>query len=232
MGRARQRDEGLYDLRYAAVLFDLDGTLIDSEQDLTASVKHALRLVDDRKPPPDDAIIMEIGKPLEVILGNLGYPNDHETAAEFATGYREYYAEHCSDHTRPYPLTMEVLALLAEAGVRLALVTTKQQLQAELVVKGVGLHDFFSYVHGWREGLKHKPDPEPVLIALGKLGVQPPEALMVGDTEQDILAAKAAGVATCAVTYGFRPPMLLRTLKPDYTVTRITDVVHIVLAET
>lgn len=217
-------------LRYQAVLFDLDGTLIDSAEDLVASVKHALRQVEARKLPPDDVIIMEIGKPLEVILGNLGYSNDVATAASFAASYREYYIAHFNDHTRPFPSAEKVLALLGEAGAKMALVTTKHQTQADFAVEETGLRSHFAYIHGWREGLRHKPDPEPVRIALEKLGVQPREALMVGDSEQDILAAKAADVATCAVTYGFRPPMLLRTLKPDYMIPRIEDVVHIVLS--
>jgi 2-phosphoglycolate phosphatase len=227
---ARQRQKDPHNLRYQAVLFDLDGTLIDSADDLVASVKHALLHVDARRPPPDDVILMEIGKPLEVMLGDLGYPNDEATAADFAASYRDHYAVHFSDHTRPFPSARDALAFLREAGAKLALVTTKHQTQAEFVVEAMGLRSFFAYVHGWKEGRRHKPDPEPVRIALEKLGARPGEALMVGDSEQDMIAAKAAGVPTCAVTYGFRPLMLLRALRPDYMVSRIADLVHIVVS--
>lgn len=216
-------------LRYRAVLFDLDGTLIDSAEDLTASVRYALRRVQDRELPPDDVIMMEIGKPLEVILKNLGYPSEPADTVRFVETYRQHYAEHFDDHTRTFPSACEVLGYLREAGAKLALVTAKHQTQAEFTAREMGLSDYFDYIHGWREGLKHKPDPEPIQIALDKLGTRPEDSLVVGDTEQDVLAAKAAGVPTCAVTYGFRPLMMIRALRPDYMICRVTDLVHIVV---
>jgi phosphoglycolate phosphatase-like HAD superfamily hydrolase len=127
----------LHEPRYRAVLFDLDGTLIDSEEDLMASVKHGLRQVEGRRLPPDDVIIMEVGKPLEVMLGNLGYPSDDATTAYFAASYREYYANYFTDHTRLFPPVKEVLTFLGEAGTKLALLTTKHHSQAELTVEGL-----------------------------------------------------------------------------------------------
>jgi 2-phosphoglycolate phosphatase len=219
----------LVTLRYPAVLFDIDGTLLDSAQDIVASVRHALRLVDAREPPDRDAILIETGKPLETIYANLGYPPDSALTQRFITAYREHFAVHMSDHTRPYPQARETLATLRQAGVRLAVVTTKLQAQAELAVRAGGLDSFFDYVHGWSEGRRHKPDPEPVLDALAALGAEPGQALMVGDSEQDVLAARAAGVDSCAVTYGFRPPVLLRFLRPDFMISRLDDLIAVVL---
>ena len=215
--------------RYPALLFDLDGTLIDSATDLVLSVQHALTQLDDREPPDADTITMEIGKPLEQILHNLGYAGDEARTTRFVDSYRSYYAEHFNDHTRIYPGAEDTLGLLREHGVKLALVTTKHQAQADFTVAATGLARYFDYVHGWREGLKHKPDPEPLQIALQRLGAEPGEALMVGDSEQDILAAQAAGVDACAACYGFRPVLFLKSLRPAFMVAAITDVVHIAL---
>jgi len=127
--------------------------------------------------------------------------------------------------------TRELLEKLRGAGVKVALVTTKHQTQAELTLAGTGLAGYFDYVHGWLDGRKHKPDPEPVLAALTRLQVQPGAAIMVGDSELDIQSAKAAGVDTCAVTYGFRPAWFLRSFHPDFLVARATDIAPIVISQ-
>lgn len=215
-------------LRFPAVLFDLDGTLADSSGELIASVHHALAQVDGREPPDRDTILMEVGKPLEVILRELGYPNGPEDARRFADSYREHFAANCGREAGLFPYVAEVLDALREAGARLAIVTTKHQEQAELTVARLGIADRFDYVRGWLEGRKHKPDPEPFLDAAARLGVEPGEALVVGDTEQDILAAQAGGMTSVAVTWGFRPLLMLKALRPDFIISRPTDLLGIV----
>ena len=219
-------------LRYGAALFDLDGTLIDSGKDIVRSVCHTLNQVfSGHDLPTDDEILVLVGLPLESIVRELGYPADKESARRFADNYRVYYAEHYNDNTRVYPGTRELLEKLRGAGVKVALVTTKHQTQAELTLAGTGLAGYFDYVHGWLDGRKHKPDPEPVLAALTRLQVQPGAAIMVGDSELDIQSAKAAGVDTCAVTYGFRPAWFLRSFHPDFLVARATDIAPIVISQ-
>jgi len=219
-------------LRYAAALFDLDGTLIDSGQDLVASVRYALAGVFPGREPPDaEDILVQVGKPLEVIMRELGYPADDASAQRFVDVYRAHYAEHFNEHTKTYPGVEELLEQLRAAGVKLALVTTKHQVQADFTVKALGLARHFDYVHGWQEGREHKPHPEPVLTALKLLGVQPCEAIMVGDSELDIEAARAAGVDTCAVTYGFRPAWFLREFHPDFLVSRAADIGPVIVAD-
>jgi len=220
-------------LRYAAALFDLDGTLIDSAQDLIASVQYALKLVvPDREPPEGDDILALVGKPLETILCELGYHTDETTAGRFTDTYRAHYAEHFNEHTKLYPGVEELLEYLKASVVKLALVTTKHQTQADFTVEAFGLARYFDYVHGWQEGRQHKPHPEPVLTALGRLGVEPGAAIMIGDSELDIESAKAAGVATCAVTYGYRPAWFLRSFRPDFLVSRAVDIGPILVSDT
>ncbi|MFO7639082.1 MAG: HAD-IA family hydrolase [bacterium] len=216
-------------LRFDGVLFDLDGTLVDSARDLLNSVRFALAQVDPREPPDEDTILMEVGKPLEVILRELGYPHDEADARLFADSYRRHFAEHCTDSSKPFPYVPEVLGMLREAGAKLAVVTTKHQQQAEMTVERLGLADRFEHIRGWAEGRRHKPDPEPFLAAAAALGVEPKRALIVGDTEQDILAARAAGITSVAVSWGFRPLLMLKSLRPDFIISRPTDLVPIVV---
>ncbi len=219
-------------LRYRAVLFDLDGTLIDSGQDIVGSVRYALgQVFSDRSLPGNEEILVLVGRPLESIVRELGYPADHESTRRFAEVYRAYYADHYNDNTKLYPGIKELLGHLQHAGVKIGLVTTKHQIQAEFTLAGSGLVCYFDYVHGWQEGRKHKPDPEPVLASLSRLDVQPGLAVMVGDSELDIESAKAAGVDTCAVTYGFRPAWFLKSFNPDFLVGRPADVLPIVISD-
>ncbi len=219
-------------LRYAAAIFDLDGTLIDSGQDIARSMRHAFgQVFSEHSLPADEEMLVLIGQPLESIVRELGYPADKERARRFVEAYRAYYAEHYNDNTKVYPGIRELLETLQGAGVKLALVTTKHQIQAEFTLAGNGLSCYFDYVHGWLEGRRHKPDPEPVVSALGRLELQPSAAIMVGDSELDIQSAKAAGVDTCAVTYGFRPAWFLKSFHPDFLVARPADVAPIVISQ-
>ena len=219
-------------LRYRTALFDLDGTLIDSGQDIVQSVRHSLTQVfAGRALPADDDILILVGLPLESIVRQLGYSADMESTRRFVDVYRAYYAEHYNDNTKVYPGIGELLEKLRSAGVKLALVTTKHQSQAEFTLAGSGLACYFDYVHGWLEGRKHKPDPEPVLASLNRLDAQPGSTIMVGDSELDIQSARAAGVDTCAVTYGFRPAWFLRSFHPDFLVARPADVAPVIISQ-
>jgi pyrophosphatase PpaX len=197
---------------------------------LIASVQYALRQVDDRQPPDGDDILVLVGKPLEAILRELGYVTDAAGTRCFVDTYRAFYAEHFNEHTILYPGVPELLGRLKAAGVKLALVTTKHQAQADFTVQACGLSPYFDYIHGWNETRQHKPHPEPVLTALAELSVDPGAAMMVGDSELDIESARAAGVATCAVSYGFRPAWFLKSLRPDFLVSRATDIGDIVVS--
>jgi len=215
--------------RYAAALFDLDGTLVDSAAGIVAAVRHALVAVGASELPDDDDILMEIGRPLEEIFRDLGSPGGPDVAFEFAREFRDFYADHFADGIRLYSGVREGLAALAANGVAMGVVTTKLEEQAEMVVAAVGLRPFLRVVHGWKEGRQHKPSPEPVCAVIAALGVDPSASLMVGDSELDVLAGRAAGAETCAVTYGFRPAAYLAGFRPDYIVSRFADVVPIIL---
>jgi phosphoglycolate phosphatase-like HAD superfamily hydrolase len=107
----------------------------------------------------------------------------------------------------------------------LGVVTTKESEQAEIVLRRVALISFFQHIQGGSPGLRLKPAPDTILAALAALHCAPPHALMVGDTPADILAGKAAGTRTCAVTYGFGTREVLLQCAPDYVIDSFGELV-------
>ncbi len=211
------------------LLFDLDGTLIDSRQDLSTAVSYALKKLDSSKTPPNsDEIIAQVGKPLAEICQNLGYNFSPKQITLFEQTYRSYYERHFRDHTKLFPDVMATLKQLRKNRIRMAVITTKHQIQADMVIEAFGLKPYFHYVRGWLEGRQHKPNPEPVLATLEVLDCQPNEALLVGDTEQDILCGQSAKVDTCAVTYGFRSAQYLKSFNPTYIISSFSQLLSFV----
>ncbi len=142
--------------------------------------------------------------------------------------YRSRYVAFCAYHTRPYPGVTATLHALS--SLTFGVVTTKAQEQAETVLQQLQLTSFFQHIQGWVPGLQLKPAPDAVLAALAALHCAPQQALMVGDTTADILAGKAAGLKTCAVTYGFGSLAELQPCQPDYVIDTFSDLVRLVKA--
>lgn len=206
---------------FTTILCDLDGTLIDSQRDIAVAFQHALRTVVGENVPEESAIARHIGKPLAQMAVELGYDLPAPERELFLHTYRQYYAQHCAHHTRPYPGVIATLQTFT--ALQLGIVTTKQQAQAEAVLTQLCMTTFFQHIQGWQPGLQLKPAPDMVLATLTALRCQPHEALMVGDTPADILAGKAAGTRTCAVTYGFGTEDELRRCQPDYVISQFRD---------
>jgi phosphoglycolate phosphatase len=213
---------------FAAILCDLDGTLVDSRQDIGLAFQEALRLVSTAPPPTVLTIASHIGKSLTEMAYELGYRLSPPQLDRFLRAYRHYYAAHCARHTRPYPQVATTLRALAPMP--LGIVTTKFQEQAEIVLSQLELRVFFRHVQGGTPGLRLKPAPDTVLAALEALQCPPEQTLIVGDTSADILAGKAAGVRTCAVTYGFGNVEELRRCQPDYWIDGFAELLDLVRA--
>jgi HAD superfamily hydrolase (TIGR01509 family) len=210
------------------VLCDLDGTLIDSRRDIALAFQYALRRIVEGVPPDETAIAQHIGKPLEHMARELGYPLSPAQLTIFLDTYRSRYAAYCAHHTHPYPGVTATLHALS--SLTFGVVTTKAQEQAEMVLHQLQLTSFFQHIQGWVPGLQLKPAPDAVIAALAALRCAPQQALMVGDTAADILAGKAAGLKTCAVTYGFGSPEELQHCQPDYVIDTFSDLIRLVKA--
>jgi phosphoglycolate phosphatase len=193
------------------VVFDLDGTLVDSREDIAAAVAVGIRAVGGEVRDKED-IFPFIGRPLIEVFLELLPPSMVLCAEDAAQAYREYYLVHCADTTRPYPGVLECLDRLD--GIAKAIATTKKTFMAVELVEKLGLSNRFVLVHG-SDGIPHKPDPTVINQVLDKTGHDPARAWMVGDTVYDIQAAKAVGMRTCAVTYGIGNRDDLAAQNPD-----------------
>jgi phosphoglycolate phosphatase-like HAD superfamily hydrolase len=214
---------------FTTVLCDLDGTLIDSRRDIAAAFQYALRQVSSNIPQAA-RITQHIGKPLEQMLHALGYTLPPDSLSTFLTAYRGHYAAHGVTHTISFPGVMTTLQTLSTTT--FGVVTTKEQGQAESVLQRLQLAHFFRHIQGWRPGLRLKPAPDTVLAALEALRCTPEQTLMVGDTPADVLAGKAAGLKTCAVTYGYSTIEALQQCEPHYFIASFEELLTLVLGTT
>jgi phosphoglycolate phosphatase len=204
--------------RIRLLVFDLDGTLIDSRLDLIHSVNAMLQHIG--RPALDGDVIASYvgdGAPALVrrAVGDTGDEGLFVRALEYFLGY---YRLHKLDHTTVYGGMAETLASLAAPsnGVRrqMAVLSNKPVNPSRDIVQTLGLGDFFVRIYGGNSFATKKPDPLGVRTLLQEIGVAPDEALMIGDSSIDILAGRNAGLWTCGVTYGFAPRSL-EDVPPD-----------------
>jgi pyrophosphatase PpaX len=184
-------------MRFTTVLFDLDGTVVDSGAIILASMRHATREVLGRD-YSDEELLQAVGGPgLEAQMGALA--PDH--VDRLVDVYRAHN-EPLHDDLEACAGMEEVLVRLREEGRRLAVVTAKRRETVELAFARVPLGHLFETVVGGDEIERHKPDPEPLLLAAERLEADPSETAYVGDSPFDVRAAKAAGMFAVAVTWG------------------------------
>jgi pyrophosphatase PpaX len=203
-------------MRYPAVLFDLDGTLIDSGAMILASLRHATRSVLRREIPDEQLLAAVGGSGLRDQMTVL----DAERADELVEAYR-VHNEPLHAELKGFPSVEPVLAELRAEGRRLAVVTAKRHVTVELAFAVIPLGAYFDAIVGWDDTERHKPHPDPLLAALERLDAEPYEAAYVGDSPFDVAAAKAAGVFAVAAAWGgIHPRERLEAEKPDAIVAR------------
>lgn len=185
--------------RLPAVLFDLDGTLIDTIELLLSSVRFAFEGWPGPT-PTEEAWLRGVGTPLVTQLGE--YAGTEDEVAHLLERYRAYQHEHHDRLTRCYDHVPDVVRQLSERGYPLAVVTSKASAIARRSLAFVGLEPYFDTVVGFDDTTRHKPNPEPVAVALQRLGALADRAVFVGDSPHDILAGRAAGVLTVAALWG------------------------------
>ncbi len=191
------------------VIFDLDGTLIDSLEDLGAAVNHALSLRglplhtrEDYRKMVGHGVRNLVEKALEASVGTGPFPSEEVDAA--LADFKEYYSAHIDVHTRPYPGIPELLADLQAAGVRLAVASNKFQEGTERLIRSLFPDIQFVVILGNRPGYPLKPAPEIVQEVLRKADIGPSDAVMVGDSPTDMRTAANGGIEGLAVTWGYR----------------------------
>jgi len=211
-------------MRFPVVLFDLDGTVIDSGAIILASMRHAAKEVLGAE-PSDELLMAAVGGPgLEAQMHALA--PDH--VDELVTVYRAHN-EPLHEELVCCAGVQDVLVRLREEGRRLGIVTAKRRVTVELAFAVLPLRDLFETVVGGDETERHKPDPEPLLVAAGRLGADPGDCAYVGDSPFDIRAAKAAGMHAVAVTWGgIHDRAKLEAEAPDAIVDRAEELLGVV----
>ena len=209
-----------------AILFDLDGTLIDSIELILNSARHAFIGFDGRA-PTDEEWRAGIGRPLRTVLREYAAGDDAETDRLFQR-YREYQLEHHDRLIRPYDGIVETVEWLACTGHPMALVTSKADWMAEKALIHVGLDRLIRTIVGCDTCVNHKPHPEPVERALGLLGVAPENALFVGDSPHDVESGRAARVMTVGVAWGAFSADELERAGADVVIDRVEDLRSVV----
>jgi pyrophosphatase PpaX len=184
-------------VRFPVVLFDLDGTLIDSGSIILASFRHATRSVLGREIPDRELVASAPGSTLEVQMSAF----DPERVDELVAAYRAHNTP-LHDELECCRGMEDVLRELKAQGRRLGVVTAKRRMTVGLAFKRLGIEPWFDVVVTCDDTTAHKPDPEPIELALTRLGVRPSDAAYVGDSPFDVAAARGAGVFAVAVTWG------------------------------
>ena len=213
------------------LIFDVDGTLWDSEKDVFLSFNHTLK----------ELAAFEIGKeefqtlagmPLGAMFDKVLPADKKHLASEFEKAYKKYYIdeEHFADATELFPHVKEVIETLKHKGFFMAVASSKPKRILDKMVSCFALEGF-NYVLGTEEShFRHKPDPEIVNYIMEQLKVSKEETVMIGDSQTDILTGKNAGIDTIAVTYGYDTKENLMQAHPTYIIDafeKLKDIIEI-----
>lgn len=190
------------------LIFDLDGTLIDSRLDLANAV-NASRAHLGLGPIANETVYSYVGNGAPVLIRRALGPGAHDVDVDRALAFfLGYYHDHKLDFTTLYPGVQEALDLFREQGYRMAVLTNKPVRISEAIVDGLGLSAHFPRVYGGNSFPEKKPHPIGIHTLMREFGVAESDTLMVGDSAVDVQTARNAGVASCGVRYGFQPETL------------------------
>ncbi len=210
------------------VIFDLDGTLIDSKRDLANAV-NATRRHAGMPPLANERVYSYVGNGAPVLIRRVLGPEAGEAEVQEALEYFiEFYRDHCLEFTKLYAGVRESLDRLHDAGVQMGVLTNKPVNISRFIVDGLAVRGHFRAVYGGNSFDHKKPHPIGVETLMAECGAARDATLMVGDSSVDIQTARNAGVKACGVTYGFQPETLVEPA-PDLLVDRMEDMADWVL---
>ena len=210
--------------RIRAVLYDFDGTLADSTALIMRCYRHTMSTHLGHVPPDEDWL-SGFGMTLETQLRR--YARDEAEVEQMLGTWRTYQDGIHDDMLRPFPGAAETVAELDRRGYRLAIVTSKHRRSAMRGMELCGIVSHFDVIITPEDVSQPKPHPEPVLLALDKLGIAPGEALFVGDSPHDVASGKAAGTMTAGVLWGPFPREALEKARPDALLDAQRDVLRL-----
>ncbi len=211
------------------ILFDLDGTLVDSKLDLANALNEAFEYFGLRRLPNEKIYSFVGGGVRKLIEDSLEFVGASDKFTQVFDYFLSHYHEHLLDHTKLYKGMEYVLNTLKNMGIKMFVVSNKSEIFTVKILEGLGIIHYFDRVIGGDTFPFKKPSPEPLLFVLEKYGAKKEESLMVGDSENDIEAAKAAGVKVAWVSYGFRGREILNKYTVDFVIDKPEDILNCVL---
>jgi pyrophosphatase PpaX len=213
-------------MKINTLLFDLDGTLINTNELIIASFLHTLHSYYPNKYKRED-VLPFIGPTLYDTFASI----NQDKMEEMVIAYRKFNHEQHDTLVTEYETVFETIKTLKEQGFKLGIVTTKIRDTVTMGLNLTKLDQFFDVVVTLDDVENAKPDPEPVLKALEQLGSSPDEAIMVGDNHHDVLAGKNAGTKTAGVAWSIKGREYISSYKPDYLLEKMSDLLPIVGVE-
>jgi len=199
------------------IIFDLDGTLINSVADLTIAMNYALNEFGQPTHTPQDCTMM-IGHGLRKFCANALAPNKQHLIDEVMASMLSYYKSNFLEHTFAYPDIMELLGQLQKMNIILAVETNKDEILATQIVHGIFGEECFCSIKGATNGIAIKPDPKVTNEIITQYGCNSDEVIFVGDSDVDIQTAQASQLRSVAVSWGLRTHQQLSAANPDYII--------------
>ena len=206
------------------VVFDLDGTLVETREDLAASVNYALRATGIPELAVETIVHFVGDGALKLIQRSLGENNDRALCDEVLEAFLGHYEGHCTEKSLSYPGVAEIIPGLSPLP--LAVLTNKPAGPTDIILNALGLKACFGNVIGGDSEYGRKPDPAGLLAIISGSQVQPARTLLVGDTSVDVLTARNAGCQCAGVQYGFRPGDFIKD-PPDYLLGEFSDLLKV-----
>lgn len=211
---------------FTTILFDLDGTLLDTLTDLSIAVNHALQ-VHDLSERSKQEVRAFLGNGIRnLIARSVPLDTDPILLEKVFASFRTFYMRHCLDNTVPYPGILSVLSELHRQGIRIGLVSNKVDAAVQELHQRF-FADTISVALGESSEIRRKPHPDGVIEAMRRLKALPEETLYVGDSEVDFETSRAAGINCALVFWGFRDESVLRSLNSEYYLTSPEELLHL-----
>lgn len=210
-------------MKYQYVLFDLDGTLIDTNDLIMTSFLYTLDLYYPGKYTKED-LIPHMGEPLYDQMLLFG----PERAQELVEVYREHNERVHDELVKEFPGVIDTLSALQGMGIKMAVVTSKMRRTAEMGLRLFGLEKYMDSVICYQDTEKHKPDPAPLVKSMNELGADPAKTIMIGDSQYDVLAAHNTGIDSAGVAWSWKGADFLQSFSPTYMIHHMGELLDIV----
>jgi len=207
------------------ICFDLDGTLIDSFKTIYLATVSTLQKLKIKESIGENLFREKIGMHFVDIFEDMNIPV--RSFDEFIIIYKNLYFDYITDSAL-YPNLIDTLIYLKSKNIKISLLTTKGQDQADKIIDHFGLRDYFDFVMGRRENIPNKPSPEPLNFICNNLNIKTDETIFVGDSEVDMQCGKNANAKTCAAAYGYGGRDLLQKNNPDFIIDDLSKLRDIV----